>query len=74
MCIRDRLGYSENNYRFLKYPEREMQVSVPIQMDDGDFRVFEGFRVQHCSVRGPYKGGILSLIHISTALRFPADD
>ena len=52
------LGYSENNYRFLKYPEREMQVSVPIQMDDGDFRVFEGFRVQHCSVRGPYKGGI----------------
>lgn len=52
------LGYSENEYITLKYPERELQVSMPVVMDDGSVRVFEGFRVQHSTVRGPAKGGV----------------
>lgn len=42
----------------LSKPEREVVISVPVRMDDGSLRVFEGYRVQHSSMRGPYKGGI----------------
>jgi glutamate dehydrogenase (NAD(P)+) len=52
------LGLKENDYISLKYPERELKVSFPVQMDDGRIRMFEGYRVQHCSSRGPCKGGI----------------
>ena len=38
--------------------EREVAISIPVTMDDGSLRIFEGYRVQHSSVRGPYKGGI----------------
>ena len=53
-----KLGLSENDYVALKYPEKQLQVSVPVVMDDGGVKVFEGYRVQHNSARGPYKGGI----------------
>lgn len=52
------LGLKEDDYIRLKYPERELKVSVPVKMDDGSIKVFEGYRVQHSGVRGPYKGGI----------------
>ena len=52
------LGYEKADYEALKYPERELQVSIPVQMDDGSVRVFEGFRVQHSTSRGPAKGGV----------------
>ncbi len=39
-------------------PDRIVQVSLPIIMDDGEIRTFEGFRVQHNNLRGPYKGGL----------------
>lgn len=52
------LGLEEKDYIQLKYPERELKVSIPVEMDDGSIKVFEGYRVQHSSVRGPYKGGI----------------
>ncbi len=42
----------------LKHPKRALIVSVPVRMDDGSVKVFEGFRVQHSDARGPYKGGI----------------
>jgi glutamate dehydrogenase/leucine dehydrogenase len=42
----------------LKYPKRQLTVSIPIRMDDGKVRVFEGYRVQHNVARGPAKGGI----------------
>ncbi len=41
-----------------KRPKRQLIVSVPIEMDDGSIRVFEGYRVQHNIARGPAKGGI----------------
>jgi glutamate dehydrogenase/leucine dehydrogenase len=42
----------------LSVPEREVRVSIPVVMDNGSTRLFEGYRVQHSSLRGPYKGGI----------------
>jgi glutamate dehydrogenase (NAD(P)+) len=52
------LGYDEKEYAALKYPERELKVSLPMVMDDGSVRVFEAYRVQHSTSRGPAKGGI----------------
>ncbi len=42
----------------LRWPMREYQFRIPVHMDDGTIRVFEGFRVQHNDARGPNKGGI----------------
>lgn len=42
----------------LKVPKRALVVSVPIRLDDGSIRVFEGYRVQHNMTLGPGKGGI----------------
>ena len=42
----------------LRRPWRELQVQVPIRMDDGRIKVFSGYRVQHNGARGPYKGGV----------------
>lgn len=42
----------------LSHPKRIMQVSLPIRMDSGEIKVFEGFRVQHNDLAGPFKGGI----------------
>ena len=52
------LGLPQREYVAVKYPERELKVAVPIVMDDGSIRVFEGYRVQHSSSLGPCKGGI----------------
>ena len=52
------LGLNESEYIASMYPERELKVSFPVKMDDGTVRVFEGYRVQHSSSRGPCKGGI----------------
>lgn len=52
------LGYQKSDYEAILHPERELKVSVPIRMDDGSVRVFEGYRVQHSTSRGPAKGGI----------------
>lgn len=53
-----KLGLKEQEYITLRYPERELTVSIPVKMDNGEVKVFEGYRVQHNSARGPYKGGI----------------
>ncbi|MDR1400379.1 MAG: Glu/Leu/Phe/Val dehydrogenase [Treponema sp.] len=53
-----KLGLERNDYETLKYPERELKVAIPVKMDNGDIRFFEGYRVQHSSSRGPCKGGI----------------
>jgi glutamate dehydrogenase len=42
----------------LRWPAREFKFSIPVRMDDGNIRVFFGYRVQHSDVRGPAKGGI----------------
>jgi glutamate dehydrogenase/leucine dehydrogenase len=42
----------------LSNPKRQLQVSIPVRMDDGSLSVFQGWRVQHSITRGPAKGGI----------------
>ncbi|MCX6634557.1 MAG: Glu/Leu/Phe/Val dehydrogenase [Acidobacteria bacterium] len=54
----DVLELSEGDRIKLRYPERILIVSVPIQMDNGEVRSFQGYRVQHSTSRGPGKGGI----------------
>jgi glutamate dehydrogenase (NAD(P)+) len=47
------------NYRSLYTRSwRELQIAIPITDDNGTMRVYNGFRVQHCGARGPYKGGL----------------
>jgi len=45
-------------HALLREPLREMQVSLPVRMDDGTMRIFKGFRVQYNDARGPTKGGL----------------
>ena len=42
----------------LRWPMREFTFRIPVRMDDGSLRVFQGYRVQHNDARGPNKGGI----------------
>jgi glutamate dehydrogenase (NAD(P)+) len=42
----------------LRHPMRELHVTIPVRMDNGKTRVFQGFRVQYNNARGPTKGGI----------------
>jgi glutamate dehydrogenase (NAD(P)+) len=52
------LGLDDQTYNVLKSPMRQVIVSLPVTMDDGKVRVFEGYRVIHSTVLGPSKGGI----------------
>ncbi|MBL3654814.1 Glu/Leu/Phe/Val family dehydrogenase [Fulvivirga sediminis] len=52
------LGLDDEVYNVLKSPAKQVIVSLPITMDDGSIRVFEGFRVIHSNILGPSKGGI----------------
>ncbi len=45
-------------HQVLRSPMRELKVSIPVKMDDGSVKVFEGFRVQYNDALGPTKGGI----------------
>ncbi|MCX6810925.1 MAG: Glu/Leu/Phe/Val dehydrogenase [Candidatus Berkelbacteria bacterium] len=44
--------------KVLKEPQRVIEVSIPIEMDNGKVEIFKGYRSQHNNYRGPYKGGI----------------
>lgn len=52
------IGLEPNITEYLKRVERALIVSIPILMDDGNLKIFEGYRVHHSTVRGPGKGGI----------------
>lgn len=54
----EKLGLRYDDYVTARHTERELTVSIPIEMDDGHKEVFTGYRVQHSSSRGPCKGGI----------------
>jgi len=45
-------------HAILRVPQRELHVALPVRMDDGSIKVFQGFRIQHNDARGPTKGGI----------------
>src|ERR1700722_8914827 len=53
-----KLGLEQGIYRYLKYPDKEITMYIPVGMDNGTLEVFTGYRVLHSTVRGPGKGGI----------------
>lgn len=52
------LGLDEGTHMFLRNPQHEVKVNIPVRMDDGTTKVFPGFRIQHSTARGPAKGGL----------------
>ncbi len=52
------LGLEEEIYNVLKTPAKQVIVALPVTMDDGSIKVFEGYRVIHSTILGPSKGGI----------------
>ncbi|WP_336037012.1 Glu/Leu/Phe/Val family dehydrogenase [Halobacterium yunchengense] len=55
---REYVDIDDGIFERLKSPERTLTVSLPVRMDDGSVEVFEGYRCQFDSARGPFKGGI----------------
>ena len=54
----ERLGLDLATHELLRWPQKELVVTIPVQMDDGRIKIFHGYRVQYNSSRGPTKGGI----------------
>ncbi|MFH1760601.1 MAG: Glu/Leu/Phe/Val dehydrogenase [bacterium] len=54
----DIIGLNENERIVLKKPRRQLCVSIPVKMDNGKVKVFDGYRVHHNLILGPAKGGI----------------
>ncbi|MFA6918463.1 MAG: Glu/Leu/Phe/Val dehydrogenase, partial [Candidatus Gracilibacteria bacterium] len=52
------MNLDENVKVLMSHPQRIVEVSIPVKMDNGSLRIFQGFRVQHSNYCGPYKGGI----------------
>ncbi len=52
------LELDEATHELLRWPLRELHVTLPVKMDDGSTKFFHGFRVQYNDARGPTKGGI----------------
>lgn len=45
-------------HELLRWPRRELRVTIPVRMDDGTVKIFQGYRVQYNDARGPTKGGL----------------
>jgi glutamate dehydrogenase (NAD(P)+) len=59
------LDLDRNVVERLRYPAKVQTVNVPVERDDGSLEVFTGYRAQHDSVRGPYKGGLRYSPHVT---------
>src|SRR5579863_1407222 len=60
-----KLNLDEGLYRYLRKPNREIIVHIPVTTDNGQLTVFDGFRVQHSIARGPCKGGVRYGPHVT---------
>lgn len=56
--VNDLVHLDKNIFAQLQSPQRLLSVSIPVKMDDGEIRVFAGYRSQFNDARGPFKGGI----------------
>jgi glutamate dehydrogenase (NAD(P)+) len=54
----EKLGLDPATHQLLRWPLRELHVTLPVKMDDGTSQVFHGYRVQYNDARGPTKGGL----------------
>ncbi|MDD5582945.1 MAG: Glu/Leu/Phe/Val dehydrogenase [Candidatus Marinimicrobia bacterium] len=52
------LGLDQSTREFLRWPQKEIVVTLPVRMDDGTIKVFKGYRVQYNRALGPTKGGL----------------
>lgn len=52
------VSISQDAIEHLKYPKASLRVSIPVRMDDGSLKIFQGFRVRYDDTRGPTKGGV----------------
>lgn len=52
------VSVSEDSLHRLKYPKASLSVSIPVRMDNGSLRIFQGYRVRYDDTRGPGKGGV----------------
>ncbi|MQY58571.1 MAG: glutamate dehydrogenase, partial [Clostridia bacterium] len=52
------LNLKPSIHAILREPKKEVHISIPVRMDNGEVKIFRGFRVQHNDARGPFKGGI----------------
>ncbi len=60
-----KLGLDEGLLKYLRTPNREIIVHIPVAMDNGTLGVFDGYRVQHSIARGPCKGGLRYSPHVT---------
>jgi glutamate dehydrogenase/leucine dehydrogenase len=51
-------NFNEDFIARLREPDRDIRISIPVKMDDGSSKIFEGYRVEYNNALGPYKGGI----------------
>jgi glutamate dehydrogenase (NAD(P)+) len=58
LAAADLMNLSHHLKIILAQPKNEIMVNFPVRMDDGEFRLFKGYRVQHNNALGPYKGGL----------------
>ncbi|MFW9867157.1 MAG: Glu/Leu/Phe/Val dehydrogenase [Candidatus Thorarchaeota archaeon] len=56
--VAKKMALDDNIIKYLKKVERSLIISIPIKLDNGNLKIFEGYRVHHSTVRGPGKGGI----------------
>jgi len=56
--VANQLNLDKQVSDYLRWPQREYHFRIPVRMDNGDIRMFNGFRVQHNDAIGPCKGGI----------------
>jgi len=54
-----------NKIKLLQEPQRILNVTIPVEMDNGELKIFQGYRVQYNNFLGPYKGGIRFHSHVS---------
>ncbi|MET3196125.1 Glu/Leu/Phe/Val dehydrogenase [Bacillus sp. OAE603] len=52
------MNFPKQVFEFLKSPMRFLEINIPLQMDNGETKIFQGFRAQHNDALGPTKGGI----------------
>lgn len=56
--VADMIDLDPSVHQLLRQPSRELHFTIPVKMDDGSTKVFNGYRIQHNAARGPAKGGI----------------
>ena len=52
------LGITKDQVAMIKDPRKVIELNLPVRMDDGSIEIFQAFRVQHSTARGPAKGGV----------------